>query len=61
MAVMLFPYCRHFQTTSVGTTAIFNLPFIVIKAQIGYQILIKLRMHYVCYEDPFMMIYEETS
>ena len=51
MAVRLFPYCCHFQITSVGTTTIFNLSFFTIKAQIGYQILLKLRMHYVCYEN----------
>ena len=61
MAVTLFPYCCHFQITSVGTATIFNLLFTAIKAKIGYQIVIMLRMHWVCYEDPFMMIYEETG
>ena len=61
MAVTLFPYCCNFQITSVGTITIFNLFFTAIKAQIGYQILIKLRMHQVCYEYSFMMIYEGTS
>ena len=35
----MFPYCCHFQKTSVGT--IFNLSFTAIKAQIDHQILIK--------------------
>ena len=45
IAVTLFPYCCNFQITSVGTTTIFNLLFTSIKAQVGYKILIKLRMH----------------
>ena len=38
-AMKLLPYCCRFQTTSVGTTTIFNLSFTVIKVQIGHQIL----------------------
>ena len=48
----LFPYRYHFQITSVGTTAIFNLSFTYIKVQIDYQILIKLRTGNVCYKEP---------
>ena len=51
-AMKLFPYCCHFQITSVGTTTIFNLSFTNIKVQIDHRILIKLRTHMVCYEDP---------
>ena len=51
-AMKLFPYFCHFQIISVGTTAIFNLPFTAIKVQVGHQVLIKLRMHKVCYENP---------
>ena len=46
-AMKLFPYCYHFQITSVGTTTIFNLSFTVIKGQISHQILIKLRIRFV--------------
>ena len=51
-AMKLFPYCSHFQITSVGTTIIFNLPFTAIKFQIGHQILINLRTHRVYFENP---------
>ena len=52
MTMKLFPYCCHFQTTSVKTTNIFNLSFTTIKFQIDHQILTKLRTHKVCYQDP---------
>ena len=58
MVMKLFPYCCHFQKTLVGTATIFNISFTAIDC---HQILIKLLIHWVCYEDPFMMIYEETS
>ena len=41
-----------FPITSVGTATKLNLSFTAIKVQIGYQILVKLRTHSVCYEDP---------
>ena len=50
-AIKLFPYCCHFQITSVGTTIIINLSLTAIEFQIGHQVLIKLRTHKVCYED----------
>ena len=45
-----FPYCCHFQITSVGTAVIFNLSFTAIKYQTDHQIFIKLRTHKACYE-----------
>ena len=40
-----FPYCCHFQITSVGTAVIFNLSFTAIKYQTDHQIFIKLRIN----------------
>ena len=49
-AMKLLPYCCRFQTTSVGTTTMFNLSFTVIKFKLAIKFL-KLRTHKVCYED----------
>ena len=51
-AMKLFSYYCHFQVPSVATTIIFNLSFTAIKYQTSHQILIKLRMQKVSYEDP---------
>ena len=41
-----------FEITWIGTPTTFNPSFTTIKVQIDHQILIKLRTHKVCYEDP---------